>query len=170
MRKPIVVVIMAGLLWLGGAARTAGAATDWTPMTWLVGSWTCTGTSNLGGHMTRIKATLVGRLDLDGAWLALRGEAAKTKDVPSPPKFQVYLSWNAATRRWETYVFDSGGTVEQASTPGFDAGSAAWTGTIHAGSAQYDVVEAWEQKSDKELRWSGSVAKQPAWDWTCKKR
>ena len=165
-------LVIAGLVLTAASTAIAddGAGPDWSPFRWMIGTWRCTGSSNLGAGMRPIEASLVTKLDLDGHWLSLRGDAARTKDLPAPIRFQVLLTWSAASKRWDSYVFDNAGTVEQASTPGWEGASATWAGAIHSGDKMFDVAEAWEKKSARELRWSGSVAGQPAWDWTCKKR
>ena len=136
---------------------------DFTPMKWLVGGFGCTGSSMLDGKtLSPIKGTLVGKLDLDDHWLALRGEADKLS-------FQAYVTWNPAAQLWESYIVDNSGGAEIASSKGFTGATAIWNGKIRAGSHTVEVVETWEKKSDKELRWSGKLKAVTIYDWTCKK-
>ena len=160
--KGIVVALWA-IVCLGAGTAHADTKPDFTPMKWLVGTFACTGTSMLDGKtLSPIKGSLVGKLDLGDHWLALRGEADKLS-------FQVFVTWNAEAKQWESYVLDNSGGAETATTTGFSGATATWNGKIHAGKRTIDVVETWEKKSEKELHWVGKLGTVTIYDWTCKK-
>jgi hypothetical protein len=92
------------------------------PLAYFAGHWTCTGVFPSTGK--EIASDLVARVDLDGAWLALRHD-----DAP-PNRFHATELWgfDPANKQFVAYIFDNFGGARKFTSRGWADTQWIWSG------------------------------------------
>ena len=86
------------------------------------GTWKCTGKVHLPGADMDVTADIKGKMDVDKMWWHESLTQTKSK---TPYKFEAYMTYDAASKKWNRVSVDNMGVFESASSD--DAKS--WTGT-----------------------------------------
>lgn len=136
------------------------------------GTWKCTGTAEIMGNMTDVKATITHKADLNGFWIRsdFTGQAAK---LP-PMKFVMYTTYDAATKKlWRVQASAMGNHTTAVGTMADK--KVTWEGDAHWMQGDVKVRGTDEMVSPKEVHITGEYSKDGGKTWnkdhdaTCKK-
>jgi hypothetical protein len=126
------------------AQTTAAAPTpvpmsrpDFTPMNFLIGSWTCT--QPLRGK-TRSE-TDVYALSSDGTWIVDTSTSPPFDQYRTVPQNgMTYLTYDPTIKQWVSVYYDNLGGYALESTPGWQGNIASWSGKGLDGTTFADVI------------------------------
>jgi hypothetical protein len=136
------------------------------------GTWKCTGTAEINGAMTDVKATITHKSDLNGFWVKsdFTGTAAKRP----PMKFTMYTTYDAATKKlWRVSVTGLG--THSTSVGTIADKKMSFEGDAHWMVGDVKIRNTEEMVSAKEAKIIGEYSKDGGKTWikdheaTCKK-
>jgi hypothetical protein len=130
------------------------------------GTWKCTGKVHLPDGAMDYTATVRGKLDLDKLWWHETLTQTKTKQ---PYKFEAYMTYDAAAKKWNRVSVDNMGVFEAATSD--DAKS--WTGTS-SGMGMTMKTKATVTPGDKTMHFESQASMDgktymPTVEMDCKK-
>jgi hypothetical protein len=120
------------------------------------GTWTCKGnTQNGDGSSTPLQGTLIGKLDLDNAWLQLSFTSDKLKVT-------IYRGYDSVAKQWTQVELQSTSAHVMSTSPGEQNGAWTWTGTQSSPSGTLQVADH-EQLDGKQLKMWGEALLGGSW-------
>jgi hypothetical protein len=116
------------------------------------GKWKCTGkvpdSPYTQAHAT--KATMVGKLEMNGYWLSLRFDELKAKDNPAPYKSMSFAGWHLDKKTLIRTDVDMLGGVTHLTSKGWEGDTLVWSGEVTSGQ-KMQLKETFTKKGAKEL-------------------
>ncbi len=91
------------------------------------GTWKCSGTAVAPDHKpVKLEGTLKSALDLDGRWL--HDSLTATVGAAARLRFEAYMTYDAATKKWRRIAVDSAGHHAVGTSDGPKDGKLEWSG------------------------------------------
>jgi hypothetical protein len=140
----------------------------------MAGSWKCTGKVHLpDGTAPDVTATVTSKLDLDKMWVHETMVQTKSKQ---PYKFEAYMTYDAASKKWTRLAVDNMGGWEQTTSDGPDAaGASTWAGQSGGMGMMAQVKTVHTMVNPKEFTLAGTMSMDagkkwnPSFEMDCKK-
>ncbi len=138
------------------------------------GSWKCTGKVHMPGGDAAgadFTATVTGKLDLDKMWIH---ESLTQTKAKAPYKFEAYMTYDAAAKKWNRIMVDNMGGWEQTTSDVADAsGVMTWTGSTGGMGMSAKSKTVHTKVSDKEFKLEGTMSMDsktwnPSFEMDCK--
>src|SRR5262249_7330005 len=128
------------------------------------GTWKCTGkVHEPDGTSADVTGNVSGKQDIDKMWIH---ETFTQTKVKTPYKFEAYIGYDGAAKKWSRVSFDNMGMWEQTSSDGGDAAGAwTWTGSASGMGMSPKVKTVHTKVSDKEFKLEGTMSMDGGKTW-----
>jgi Protein of unknown function (DUF1579) len=138
------------------------------------GTWKCTGkVHEPDGTAEDVTGNVSGKTDIDKMWIHETFTQTKAKQ---PYKFEAYIGYDGAAKKWTRVSFDNMGMWEQTTSDGSDAAGAwTWTGSASGMGMSVKVKTVHTKVSDKEFKLDGNMSMDggktwnPSFEMSCKR-
>jgi hypothetical protein len=145
---------------------------------YFAGSWTCISKVEAGpmGPAHQVTTHAEAKWELGNYWLHFHGDEEKSKENPVAKQADVYLGYDAASKKYPALgVFFGGGWMANGSSTGWEGDKIVWTGDVMMMGKKSTSKHTFTKKSDTEystlVEHAGADGKMmKAAEETCKKK